>query len=184
MTKSIKCVIPVVQVFLFVQMIHAQSGEASMKIQIRSSVFSEGEMIPAKYTCDGDNISPSLSWDTVPPGTESFALICDDPDAPAGTWVHWVVYELPALTRFLPEGISTDGDLEDGTKQGVTDFKRTGYGGPCPPGGTHRYFFKLYALDKKLNIKSGITKHQLIREMEGHILGEGAIMGKYKRMKK
>jgi hypothetical protein len=158
-------------------------GDNPMKINIKSAAFSEGEMIPLKYTCDGDDVSPPLSWDSVPAGTESFALICDDPDAPVGTWVHWVVYDLPKETRFLHEDFTDQSDLEDGTKQGITDFKRIGYGGPCPPGGTHRYFFKLYALDKKLNEKSGLNKNQLLKAMKGHILGECALIGKYKRTK-
>lgn len=152
-----------------------------MKITLTSAAFSDGEMIPRKYTCDGENISPPLSWVAVPESTKSFVLICDDPDAPAGTWVHWVVYDMPAETRYLAEDFTDSAELEDGTKQGINDFRKTGYGGPCPPGGTHRYFFKLYALDAKLDLKSGLTKNQLLKAMQGHILGEGALTGKYKR---
>ncbi len=127
-----------------------------MAIHIQSTAFSEGGLIPLKYTCDGDDVSPPLSWDSAPAGTESFALICDDSDAPAGTWVHWVVYDLPKQTRFLHEDFTDQSNLEDGTKQGITDFKQIGYGGPCPPGGTHRYFFKIFALKIKLALRERV----------------------------
>ncbi len=154
-----------------------------MKINIMSSAFKDSEMIPMKYTCNGEDVSPPLSWVCVPESAKSFALICDDPDAPVGTWVHWVIYNIPAETRYLAESFADKAELEDGTKQGINDFKRTGYGGPCPPGGTHHYFFKLYALDKSMDLKPGLTKNQLLKAMRGHIVGEGAQMGKYKRSK-
>lgn len=154
-----------------------------MKIHIQSNVFGDGEFIPSKYTCDGEDVSPPLSWNSIPPMTKSFVLIADDPDAPVGTWVHWVVYDIPAEARFLPESFPPDPEFPDGTRQGINDFRHIGYGGPCPPGGTHRYFFKLYALDTKLNLKSGCTKKQVLQAMEGHVLAEGSLMGKYKRMK-
>ncbi len=152
-----------------------------MEIKITSSVFEDGGLIPAKYTCDGADISPPLQWETVPEGTVSIALICDDPDAPMGTWVHWILFNLPADTKELPEKFPDDETLPDGTRQGVTDFGRTGYGGPCPPSGTHRYFFKIYALDSKIDIVSVVDKPELLKAMEGHILGQGQLMGKYKR---
>ncbi len=151
-------------------------------MEIRSSAFGSGERIPVKYTCDGADFSPSLEWTAGPAGTKSFALICDDPDAPMGTWVHWVIYDIPAAATMLAEGITREKDLPGGGTQGINDFRRTGYGGPCPPGGrTHRYFFKLYALDAALGLKPGITKDQLLKAMKGHVLAEAQLMGTYKR---
>jgi Raf kinase inhibitor-like YbhB/YbcL family protein len=152
-----------------------------MEIEITSSAFEEGGMIPAKYTCDGSDVSPPLQWDTVPEGTKRIALICDDPDAPMGTWVHWVLFNLPADTREVAEDIPADEILPNGAKQGVSDFGRIGYGGPCPPGGTHRYFFKIYALDTELDLRAGADKPQLLEAMEGRILAQGQLLGKYKR---
>ena len=138
-------------------------------------------MIPSKYTCDGQNISPPLEWEGIGDNVKSIALICDDPDAPAKTWVHWVIFNLPADSRMLAENISVDPVLPNGATQGTSDFRTTGYGGPCPPSGTHRYFFKLYALDRMVDLPSSATKQQLLEAMEGHILGQGQLMGKYKR---
>jgi Raf kinase inhibitor-like YbhB/YbcL family protein len=150
-------------------------------MEIKSSAFGSGEMISSKYTCDGADFSPPLEWAASPAGTKSFALICDDPDAPMGTWVHWVIYDIPPTATMLAEGITREKDLPGGGTQGINDFRKIGYGGPCPPGGTHRYFFKLYALDTMLGLKSGITKDQLLKAMRGHILAEAQIMGTYKR---
>ena len=150
-------------------------------MQINSPAFSEGELIPSKYTCDGQDISPPLAWKDVPAGTKSLALICDDPDAPIGTWVHWVAYNIPPKMTNLAENIHSEKELESGMRQGNNDWSSIGYGGPCPPGGTHRYYFKLYALDMSLDLKPGATKAQLLKAMEGHILAEGHLMGKYKR---
>jgi Raf kinase inhibitor-like YbhB/YbcL family protein len=152
-----------------------------MAIKVVSSAFQEGGMIPADYTCDGKDISPPLSWSGVPEQAVTMALICDDPDAPLGTWVHWVLYNLPASVRELPAGVPPDERLANGALQGRNDFRRLGYGGPCPPGGTHRYYFKLYALDKALDLKPGATKKELLKAMEGHVLAEGQLMGRYKR---
>jgi Raf kinase inhibitor-like YbhB/YbcL family protein len=152
-----------------------------MNITITSSAFKEGDFIPKKYTCDDVDISPPLKWSRIPEGAKEFALICDDPDAPMGTWVHWVIYNLPSNGQKLPENIPPIKVLENGTTQGSNDFHKIGYGGPCPPGGTHRYFFKIYALDTELNLKPGITKVELLKSMKGHILAEGQLMGKYKR---
>ena len=152
-----------------------------MTLEITSSVFSEGEMIPTRYTCDGPDVSPDLAWSGIPETAQSLALICDDPDAPMGTWVHWVLFNIPVGANGLPAKIAPDATLEDGAQQGTNDFGRLGYGGPCPPGGTHRYFFKLYALDTRLDLASGITKAQLVDAMEGHVLAEAQLMGKYKR---
>ena len=152
-----------------------------MEIKIKSEAFEEGGMIPKKYTCDGEDASPPLSWTGVPEGTEALALICDDPDAPVGTWVHWVIFNIPPDTTGLSENIPPERVLESGARQGRNDFGNIGYGGPCPPRGTHRYYFKLYALDKKVDLEPGATKDELLKAMEGHILAEGRLMGRYKR---
>ena len=152
-----------------------------MALEIYSTAFSEGEMIPTRYTCDGPDVSPDLSWSAVPETAKSLALICDDPDAPMGTWVHWVLFNIPSSASGLPAEMPSDAALENGARNGTNDFGRLGYGGPCPPGGTHRYYFKLYALDIELNLDSGVTKDQLLEAMQGHILAEGQLMGKYKR---
>lgn len=156
--------------------------EEAMAFEIKSAAFKEGEGIPKKYSCDGQDLSVPLTWTDPPAGTHSFALIADDPDAPMGTWVHWVLYDLPAETRQLPEGVPKQETLKDGAKQGMTDFRSIGYGGPCPPPGpAHRYFFKLYAVDRKIDIKPGATKRQVLESIKGHTLGEAQLMGRYKR---
>ncbi|KPK94975.1 MAG: hypothetical protein AMJ88_02560 [Anaerolineae bacterium SM23_ 63] len=152
-----------------------------MGFMLSSTSFTEGDPIPQRYSCDGEDISPPMQWTDPPEDTVSFALIVDDPDAPVGTWVHWVLYNLPADTRSLPEAFPSDADLPDGGKNGENSWGRLGYGGPCPPGGTHRYFFKLYALDLMLDIAAGATKDQLLQAMEGHILAESDLMGTYTR---
>lgn len=156
-------------------------GEKIMEIKLISPAFKEGEMIPKKYTCQGEDVSPPLSWGAVPEGTKSIALISDDPDAPAGTWVHWVLFNIPAGTKNLDENISPQKILPDGSRHGITDFQRIGYGGPCPPSGTHRYYFKIYALDKMLDLNAGAAKKELLKAMEGHILARGQLMGRYKK---
>jgi hypothetical protein len=152
-----------------------------MDIKITSSAFQDGGLIPAKYTCDGADVSPPLQWDNVPQTAKSIALICDDPDAPMGTFVHWVIFGLPAETRQLAEKVAADKTLPSGARQGTSGFGRVGYGGPCPPSGTHRYFFKIYALDTTLDLPAGARKSDLLKVMEGHILGQGQLVGKYKR---
>lgn len=153
-----------------------------MSFQLASPAFGAGEMIPKKFTCDGPDVSPKLTWTEAPAAAQSFALIMDDPDAPVGTWVHWLLYNLPSSTRELPEGVEKQERLASGAMQGRNDFRRIGYGGPCPPPGTpHRYYFKLYALDTKLNLKAGATNPELERAMKGHILGEAELMGRYGR---
>ena len=152
-----------------------------MEITITSSAFADGELIPSEYTCDGRNVSPPISLDGVPQSAESIAIICDDPDAPSKTWVHWVVFNLPVDTKELEEDVPANSTLPNGAKQGETDFGRIGYGGPCPPSGTHRYFFKAYALDTMLELSAGATKEQLLDAMAGHIIAEGQLIGKYKR---
>ena len=152
-----------------------------MDLKITSSTFREGEMIPKKYTDDGENISPPLSWTGVPANAKSIALIADDPDAPRGTWVHWVLFDLPPQTAGLPENVPKRTTLSNGGRQGINDSHSIGYDGPAPPSGTHRYYFKVYALDVMLTLESGITKAQLLKAINGHILAEGQLMGRYKR---
>jgi Raf kinase inhibitor-like YbhB/YbcL family protein len=153
-----------------------------MSFEIASTAFSNGGMIPKKHTCDGPDVSPPLKWTRAPASTQSFALIVDDPDAPVGTWVHWVLYNLPANVTELPEGVEKQEQLANGATQGRNDFRRIGYGGPCPPPGSpHRYYFKLYALDTKLALKAGATKPALEGAMKSHVLGEAELMGRYGR---
>ncbi len=148
-----------------------------MDIIVSSTAFSEGGMIPKKYTRFGIDVSPPLSWNAVPPETKSVALICDDPDAPMGTWVHWVIFNLPSDVKELSENIPLQKTLPNGAKQGINDFQKIGYGGPSPPFGTHRYYFKVYALDTIVDLNAGATKKQLMDAMEGHIIGEGQLKG-------
>ncbi len=150
-------------------------------MKLTSSAFEPNQLIPSQYTCDGEDISPPLDWDDPPEGTESLALICDDPDAPGKTWVHWIVYNLPNVAHSLPENVSSSISPLSESVQGKNDFKQVKYGGPCPPSGTHRYFFKLYALDSKLNLESGATKAQVEAAMTGHILGKAQLIGLYSR---
>jgi Raf kinase inhibitor-like YbhB/YbcL family protein len=158
-----------------------QGGQA-MAFEIRSTAFPAGDTIPKKYTCDGPDISPPLNWTEPPAGTKSLALIVDDPDAPVGTWVHWVLYNLPTSTRELAEGAHTSETLASGARQGTNDFRKIGYGGPCPPQGlAHRYFFKLSALDTELNLAPGATKKQLEAAIAGHILTQAELIGRYGR---
>ena len=150
-------------------------------MELKSSAFEAGGMIPKKYTCDGPDASPPLNWSDVPAKAKSLALIVDDPDAPMGTWVHWVAWNIPPDARSLDEGVPKKDSLPNGTKQGTTDFRSIGYGGPCPPSGTHRYFFKLYALDTALNLPLSTTKKDLERAMQGHVLRQVELIGKYAR---
>jgi len=157
-----------------------------MAFILTSTAFKDGATIPGKHTCDGVDVSPPLAWSGTPAGTRSVALIADDPDAPGGTWVHWVLYNLPAEVSELPENIAKVESLDlGGARQGRTDFRRPGYGGPCPPPGpAHRYFFKLYALDTRLELKAGAQKKDVEEAMEGHVLGSAQLMGTYARQKR
>jgi Raf kinase inhibitor-like YbhB/YbcL family protein len=150
-------------------------------MKLTSTAFADGALIPAKYTCDAAEVSPPLAWTDVPAAAKSLALIVDDPDAPGGTWVHWVAFNLPAARTGLPEGIRPDKTLEGGGAHGSNSWRRVGYGGPCPPSGIHRYFFRLYALDTTLTLGSNATAKDLQAAMKGHILAEGQLMGRYKR---
>jgi len=155
-----------------------------MKIEMVSPGFGDGQMIPQENTCDGQDISPELQWAAIPDETRSLALIVDDPDAPSGTFVHWVLYNIPIDRHELTEDMPHDEVLPNGAAQGVNDFGRIGYGGPCPPSGTHRYYFTLYALDTELALSPGQTKAALLEAMSNHILAKGQLMGRYKRQGK
>jgi len=156
--------------------------EDEMGISLSSTAFKDGEEIPARYTCDGEHISPPLEWGEPPPGTQAFALIMDDPDAPMGVFTHWVIFNIVSDSRQLTEAIPTQGQLPGGFLQGRNDFGKTGYGGPCPPAGPHhRYQFTLYALDQPLDLKAGISKEQLLSAIQGHVLAQGQLTGRYQR---
>jgi Raf kinase inhibitor-like YbhB/YbcL family protein len=149
---------------------------------LTSTAFEEGEPIPARYSCDGEDVSPALAWSEVPEGTDSFALIMDDPDAPGGTFTHWVIFNIPRGDRNLPEGVPADSRLDNGALQGQTGFGRMGYDGPCPPSGpAHRYRFTLYALDGELSLSEGATKQQVLDAIEGHVLDQVTLTGTYQR---
>ena len=150
-------------------------------VKLTSTAFQEGQPIPATYTCKGVNISPPLEWSGVPKAAKTIAIIADDPDAPSGTWVHWVLYNLPADNIGLVESLPPTESLKAGGFQGKNDFGKIGYGGPCPPSGTHRYFFKIYALDAELPLKAGATKAEVEKAMAGHVLAQAQLMGTYGR---
>ena len=155
----------------------------ALGIEVTSAAFTEGSRIPVKYTCEGGNTSPPLSWTGVPAGTRSIALIADDPDTPGGTWVHWVYYGIPPNVAELPEGVPTKETLPDKSRQGTSDFESVGYGGPCPPPGrgVHRYYSKVYALDTEVDLGPGATKKDLLARIEGSVLAEGRLIGTYER---
>jgi len=157
-------------------------GGAAMAFTLSSASFTAGAEIPRPYTCEGADQSPALSWRDAPPATKSFALIVDDPDAPVGTWVHWVVYDLPGDTTQLPQAVPATPTLASGAKQGTNDFRKVGYGGPCPPPGkAHRYFFKIYALDAPTNLQPRANKADVMRAIDGHVLAHAELMGTYQR---
>lgn len=162
----------------------APVGPTPSSLTVTSPAFTQGGAIPGKYTCQGDDASPALQWSAPPAGTKSLALIVDDPDAPGGTWVHWVIYDIPAeageLAESASKGKATEFHLPTDALQGPTSFGRSDYGGPCPPSGTHRYFFRLYALDIALN-RPGLDKAALLDAMKGHVLATGELMGTYKQ---
>ena len=186
--KKLILILPVIIIVITFSYFSNSYGGPKMKkkqlkeLTVKSSAFKQGEMIPSKYTCDGENISPDISWEGAPEGTESFVLISDDPDAPMGIWVHWVVFNIPDSVTSLPENVPPKATLKDGTNQGITSFKEIGYGGPCPPSGTHRYFFKVYAINTDIDLEPRYAnKKKVLDAMEGHVLAYGELMGTYKR---
>jgi len=156
-----------------------RATELPKRMTLASPAFAEGDMIPERYSCKGEDISPALRWQDVPSDAVSLALICEDPDAPMGTWVHWVLYNIPAGTTGLDEGVVDDPTLPDGSRHGHNSWRRPGYGGPCPPSGTHRYYFRLYALDTTLDLPPDAGAQDLREAMQGHILAEAELMGKF-----
>jgi Raf kinase inhibitor-like YbhB/YbcL family protein len=153
-----------------------------MYLALRSPQLDPGGDIPRQFTCDGEDVSLPLAWGAAPAGPASFCLIAEDPDAPGGTFVHWLLYDLPANSQDLPENVPKRGQLPNGARQGRNGFGRTGYGGPCPPPGTaHRYFFRLYALDEKTHLAAGVSREELDRAMKGHILAQADLMGRFQR---
>jgi len=159
-----------------------KKGAAAYTWTISSKSIQEGQIIPKLHTADGKDSSPQLSWTAPPPETKSIALICDDPDAPVGTWVHWVIYNIPAGERGLPQAVSKNKKLQNGSKQGTNSFGKIGYNGPSPPPGKpHRYFFKIYALDTVLDLEPGVKKEKLLSAMKDHVLAEEKLMGTYGR---
>jgi Raf kinase inhibitor-like YbhB/YbcL family protein len=178
-----KLVILIFLIAVFSGCIAGQKEENIMeKISISTDAFGAGDRIPDEYTCTGKNVSPAFSWSGVPANTKSLALIMDDPDAPGGTFVHWVLFNIPPETKNLSKGIAGNKTLADGSRHGKTDFDRMGYGGPCPPPGKpHRYYFRIYALDTKLDLQPAVTKTQIEKAMSGHILAKGEIIGIYAR---
>jgi len=157
-------------------------GEVKMDIIITSTAFASGGAIPSRYACDGANVSPPLAWQGIPANAKSLALVCNDPDAPVGDWVHWVIFNIPPASVGIPEALPAQKELTDGSRQGMNDFRRIGWGGPCPPGaGAHRYFFTLYALDQPMELEAGATRARLLQVMAGHIVGQGQLMARYTR---
>ncbi len=153
-----------------------------MAIRLYSDAFGDGEEIPRRFTCDGEDLSPPLRWEGVPSDAASLALVVDDPDAPGRTWVHWVIFGLEPATSGLPEAVPVDPVVLGGARQGRNDFRRLGYGGPCPPpNGPHRYVFTLYALRERTELEAGATKAELLAAMEGKVLAQGRLMGTYRR---
>jgi Raf kinase inhibitor-like YbhB/YbcL family protein len=157
-------------------------GKKVMSFVLQTEAFPEGGEIPAKYTCSGEDVSPALSWNDAPTATKSFVLLVEDPDAPSGTFTHWVVYDLPANARHLREGVAKSDDVPGGGRQGRNDSRRIGYAGPCPPPGKpHRYVFKLFALDRMLDVASGAAKGEVESAMRGHVLAHAEFMGRFAR---
>jgi len=157
------------------------SQSSKPEIKLTSTTFKEGEAIPSAYTCDGVNISPSLEWSGAPKTAKTIAIVADDTDAPGGTWVHWVLYNLPVDNIGLVENLPLTENLKAGGFQGANDFQKIGYGGPCPPSGTHHYYFRIYAIDSELPLKARATKAELLKAMEGHIVLQGQLIGTYRR---
>ncbi|MGH9454810.1 MAG: YbhB/YbcL family Raf kinase inhibitor-like protein [Terriglobia bacterium] len=160
-----------------------ESGAAApSQMRLQTAAFTQGGFIPARFTCAGQDLSPALAWSDPPGNTQAFALIVEDPDAPAGTWTHWLVYDLPSTAHALPEGVGKTGEISGGGRQGVNDFGKIGYGGPCPPPGRpHRYFFRLYALNAPLALNAGASKDQVHAALKGHVAAETELMGRFKR---
>jgi len=180
MIKSIKH-IAILLIFSLFSTIAIAKNKEEKQMELISTVFSNNQIIPKKYTCDGEDVSPPIEWRNVPENTKSFVLIVDDPDAPRGTWDHWILFNIPPHVITLSENISR---LPSGTVEGINSWGKTGYGGPCPPSGIHRYIFKLYALDVLLSLPEKATKPVILKAMNGHVIALAELIGKYERSKK
>lgn len=161
--------------------LYSGENERRSQMKITSTAFEHEGTIPVKYSCKGQDVSPPLKWEGAPEGTKSFVLVNDDPDAPVGVWDHWILFNIPASVTELPEDIPTRPELADGSRHGRNSWGRYDYGGPCPPSGTHRYFFKLYALDTVLDLKPGATKKEILKAIETHTIAKAELMGKFKK---
>lgn len=157
--------------------------ETKMEITIESRDFKEGEPIPSKFTCEGSNISPQLSWTCETEGVKTYVLIVEDPDSPSGNFTHWIVYNIPSRVNSLMQNSTPTKNVPDEILMGTNDFGRIGYGGPCPPSGIHRYFFRMYGLNTAVHLDSGATKREVLKKMEGHIIARGELMGTYQKQK-
>jgi Raf kinase inhibitor-like YbhB/YbcL family protein len=167
---------------LFALLAFGAWGGNAMAFELKSSAFPQGGDIPKKHTCDGADLSPALEWTSPPGGTKAFALVCEDPDAPSGLWVHWVLWGIAPTATALAEGVKRDQTLADGSRQGRNNFGKVGHNGPCPPPGKpHRYFYRLYALDSVPDLEPGATRQQLLDAIKGHILGQAELVGRYGR---
>ena len=170
-------------VFVISYPVESQYHSATSKpaMNLKSNSFKQNEFIPSKFTCDGVNVSPHLEWSDFPTSTKCFALICNDPDAPSGNWVHWVIANIPVIIHSFIEHVVFTENATNAIVSGTNDFGSNDYKGPCPPGGTHHYCFQIYALDSILKIRKGVSAGELIKSMQGHILSEGLLIGKYTR---
>lgn len=162
---------------------HFENKEIKMEINIESRNFEEGGFIPSKYTCDGENISPQLSWTCSVEGVKTYAIIVEDPDVPGGDFTHWIVYNIPSWINSMMENTTPAKNIPDEILMGTNDFGRIGYGGPCPPSGIHRYFFRIYGLNTAVHLDSGAMKKEVMKKIEGHIIARGELMGKYQRQR-
>lgn len=177
-------ILSIVLIIVSENLAQTNSQEIKMeKINLTSSSFKSGELIPSKYTCDGKNISPALSWDKPSDEIKRFAIIAEDPDSPGGNFVHWVVYNIPSSIKSLPEDITPIKNIPDEVLLGTNSFGHIGYGGPCPPSGTHRYFFRIFGLSNAVHLEAGAEKGELMRAMQKYIIAEGELMGKYSRQR-
>ena len=152
---------------------------ATGDLVVTSPAFDDGGMMPDRYAYRGENVSPPIWWSNVPQSAKTVAIICDDPDAPGGSWVHWIIFNIPSASGGTPEGVPHGEALPGGIRQGMNDFRKIGYDGPAPPSGTHRYYFNVYVLDRKIDIRPGSSAKDILAAMEGHILAKGSLMGRY-----
>lgn len=184
MTKRIVLVLVIAVIAILTLLVFSQKGNnngVAMKITIKSESFGKNDLIPSKYTCDGKNISPQLSWDKPSDKIKTFAIIVNDPDAPGGNFIHWIIFNIPDSILSLPEDVTPMRNIPEEAALGTNSFGHIGYNGPCPPSGAHRYFFRIYGLDTSIKLEAGIEENDLLKAMKNHVVAEGELMGKYKR---